>query len=386
MSHFRVISCFLLFVASSFNAVARIWTNSHGQQFDAEFEKMEGTRVVFVTPAGKRFTTAILDLSAADQAFLKKRAGGAVEELRSNFGRPWPRESSAASRQGCKVVSEDREKSVYIYESLGYRFYSDSRITHDALDGFAQVFESTRAYLAALPISMMCGETVAKKSKILLFGTEAAYLNSGGMRGSAGCYMPRHRLVLIPMVSLGLIEGGTGFSRDMRRDDRVMVHELVHQLTPSAYFNHGAMGWFSEGLAEYVAATPYFNGTFRPDAYGNKVKEYVSGQGGKGIGRNLGAVIHAPPLREFMLMSYAQFSGSDANRNYGLGLLLTHYFFHMEGGGNARRITSFLEGLLEGKSGDAALEPLLGGGDFGKLEREVSAAWAKKGIEIRFGK
>ena len=385
MSPCRVISCCLLFIASCFNADARIWTSSQGQRFDAEFERMDGTRVVFVTPGGKRFTAAMLDLSDEDQAFLRKREGGTVEDLRSNFGRPWPREASAARRQGCKVVSEDADKRVYIYESPGYRFYSDSRITHDALDGFAQVFESTRAYLAALPISMMCGETVAKKSKVLLFGTEEAYLKSGGMRGSAGCYMPHHRLVLIPMDSLGLIKGGTGFSRDIQRDDRVMVHELVHQLTPSAYYNHGAMGWFSEGLAEYVAATPYFNGTFRPDTHGNDVKEYVSGQGTKGMGRNLGAVIHAPPLREFMLMNYGQFSGRDANRNYGLSLLLTHYFFHIEGGGNARRITSFLEGLLEGKSGDAALEPLLGGGDFGKLEREISSAWARKGIEIRFG-
>ncbi len=385
MSPLRAISCCLVLLSISSVAEARIWTTSQGRRFEAELQKMEGARALFVTRSGKRFTTAILDLSQADQRFLRQKAGGVVEELRSNFGRPWPREASGARGQGCKVVSADKAKSVYIYESPGYRFYSDSRITEDALDGFALVFESTRAYLAALPISMMRGETVSKKSRVLLFGTAAGYMRSGGMPGSAGCYMPRNRLVLIPMDSLGLIEGGTGFSRDMRRDDRVMVHELVHQLTPTAYYNHGAMGWFSEGLAEYVAATPYFNGTFRPDKHGNAVKEYVSGQGTKGMGRNLGEVIRAPHLREFMLMDYARFSGREANTNYGLGLLLTHYFFHMEDGGNARRVTTFLEGLQAGKSGDEALEPLLGGGGFEKLEQEISAAWVKKGIEIRFG-
>jgi len=57
----------------------------------------------------------------------------------------------------------------------------------------------------------------------------------------------------------------------------------------------------------------------------------------------------------------------------------------MEGGGKARRITAFLKGLHEGASGEAALAPLLGGGSFEKLEFEISAEWAKKGINISFG-
>jgi hypothetical protein len=59
------------------------------------------------------------------------------------------------------------------------------------------------------------------------------------------------------MASLGLIEGGTGFSLNTKRHNNVLVHELVHQLTPDAYLAPGALGWFSEGLAEYMAITPY---------------------------------------------------------------------------------------------------------------------------------
>lgn len=57
----------------------------------------------------------------------------------------------------------------------------------------------------------------------------------------------------------------------------------------------------------------------------------------------------------------------------------------MEGGGNARRITEFLKGLHAGKYGEESLAPLLGGGSFEKLEAEISAEWAKKGVQIRFG-
>ena len=141
-----------------------------------------------------------------------------------------------------------------------------------------------------------------------------------------------------------------------------------------------------EALQDAVASTPYNNGVFRPDIRGNSVLAYVTARGEDGrFGRNLGTEISAPPLKDFMLMGYSSFSGDQANRNYALGLLLTHYFFHMEGGGKARRITKFLKGLHAGNKGEAALAPLLDRGDFKKLEKDISSAWRRKGVTIRFG-
>jgi hypothetical protein len=191
--------------------------------------------------------------------------------------------------------------------------------------------------------------------------------------------------VLVPMASLGLTEGGTGFSLNATRDNKVLVHELVHQLTPMAYLQPGALGWFSEGLAESMAITPYNWGYFSPDVYGNAVKSYVTALGPDGHGgRALGTTLAAPRLKSFLLMPYSMYSGSNGNFNYGLGLLLTHYFLHMEGGGKAGRITAYLKRLQAGQAGEQALEALLGGGSYEKLEGEISAAWARMGVEIRF--
>lgn len=284
----------------------------------------------------------------------------------------------------CKVISEDPKSGRYVYESPSYRFTCDARVTDDALRNFSVMFETTRRYVQSIPLSLGGGRDRNGKLDILLFRSMDQYIMAGGPPSSAGCYA--QCLVLVPMASLGLKEGGTGFSLDIARPNHVLIHELAHQLTPEAYMGSGTRGWFSEGLAEYVAITPYTWGCFRPDIHGNVVKAYVTSRGGDGIGgRSLGTDIAAPKLKDFMLIPYARYSGQEANFNYGLGLLLTHYFFHMEGGGKAFRITRFLNELEAGREGEASLAPLLGGGTYEKLEGEISAAWARMGVRIRFG-
>lgn len=370
-------------LAASLPAGARTWTNTLGRTFEAEFVRLDGANVIFVLPDSRAFSSPLADLCLADRAVLQAgaRPAGTVA---STFNRPWPREVRLDGPVMCKVVSEDPKSRRYVYESPGYRFTCDARVTDDALRNFSVMFEATRKYAQSIPLSLGGGRERNGKLDILLFRGMDQYIQAGGPPASAGCYA--QGVVLVPMSSLGLKEGGTGFSLDTARPNNVLVHELAHQLTPDAYMVAGARGWLSEGLAEYIAITPYSWGYFRPDIHGNVVKTYVTSRGGDGPGgRSLGTDIAAPRLKDFMLMPYARYSGQDANFNYGLGLLLTHYFFHMEGGGKALRITRFLKELQAGRQGEASLAPLLGGGDFEKLEGEISAAWARMGVRIRFG-
>lgn len=301
----------------------------------------------------------------------------------SNVGGTWPKEIRLDGAVQCKVVSEDAKAGRHIYESPGYRFTCDARVTDDALRNFSVMFEATRKFGKSLPLGLG-GRERDGKLDVFLFSTKLAYVKSGGSPNSAGCFT--RGVVLVPMESLGLKQGNTGFSLDTKRDNLVLIHELAHQLTPGAYLQPGALGWFSEGLAEYMAVTPYNWGYFAPDIHGNAVKAFVTSHGEKGQGgRALGFRIQAPKLKDFFLMSYRDFSGKNPNLNYGLGLLITHYFFHMEGGGSGTRIFRFLKGLQTGAQGEAAIAPLLGGGSYEKLEAEISAAWARKGIEIKFG-
>jgi hypothetical protein len=365
-------------LAAALTAAGRPWTDRFGRTFEADLVRVDGANVI-LKQGDRMFTTPLVDLSAADVARLQGGAPmQAAEMTAANFGRPWPREVRLPGPVACKTVTEDAKAGKYVYESPGYRFTCDSRVTDDALRNFSVMFETTLQYAKAVPLGL-AGRERNGKLDVLLFGSMREYVRHGGPPNSAGCFT--RGVVLVPMESLGLKEGGTGFSLDSRRDNKVLIHELVHQLTPTAYMRPGAVGWFSEGLAEWIAVTPYNWGYFSPDIHGNAVMAYVTGRGG----RALGTTIRAPGLRGFFLMPYAEFSGADANFNYGLGLLLTHYFMHLEGGGKSIRLARFLKGMQAGQQGEAALAPLLGGGTYEKLEAEIAAAWARKGVEIHFG-
>lgn len=350
---------------------------------------MDGANVIFMAPNSRAFSTPLATLSVGDQGVVKNGASTLAAPttavVASTFNRPWPHEVRLDGPVTCKVISEDRKTQRYVYESPGYRFNCDARVTDDAVRNFSVMFETIRKYALQIPLSLGVSRERQGKLDVVLFARAIDYARAGGPPGTAGCYV--NGVVLVPMESLGLKEGGTGFSLDStRRNNTVLVHELVHQLTPDAYMSAGARGWFSEGLAEYMAITPYNWGYFKPDIYGNVVKAYATGLGADGLGgRALGTDLTAPRLKDFLLMSYGQFSSPNGNFNYGLGLLLTHYFFHMEGGGKAFRITQFLKGLEAGLRGEASLAPLLGGSSYEKLEGEITAAWARMGVKIRFG-
>lgn len=356
---------------------------------------MDGANAIFVFENGRTFSTPLADLSAADQRSLVRlqstapanpaAPATATAPVQTNFGYPWPREIRVDGASQSKVVSEDPKTGRYIYESPHYRFTCDAKLNSDVLRNFAMMFETTHKYATSVPLALHSGVIRQGRMDVLLFQSMQGYIQAGGPPGSAGCYSPATGIVMVPMESLGLTWTSTGFTLDTKRQNKVLIHELAHQLTTREYMRSMRNGWLVEGLAEYFASTPYTWGHFRPDPQGNVVLSYVTAYGEDGrFGRNLGKKLRAPRLKQFLLMDYSSFAGTNARFNYGFALLVTHYFLHMEGGGKSFRITEYLKGLRAGKNDEEALAPLLGGSTFEKLEAEFADAWRRKGIEIEF--
>jgi hypothetical protein len=303
-----------------------------------------------------------------------------------NFGLPWPERIKFGEDPEVDTVEEDPEKKRFIYESANYRYVCDVRLSKSVVKGFAVLFEATHLYCRSLPLAINGGKTVDDKHQILLFEEFDDYVKAGGPPGSAGVFIGGRGVVMVPLTSLGVRPVGSGYMLDRDKSSKTLPHELVHQLTPEAYFGKGAMGWFTEGLAEYVAVTPYRSGAFSVRGNQKDIFDYATGFGSKDMGgRGLGTKIGLPALKTFMFQDYSQFL-AQPQLNYGCGLLITTYFFHLDGEGDGKRIKAFLKALHDGVVGDKALDLLLGGRSFDQLEEDIVKAWSRKGVDFIFAK
>jgi hypothetical protein len=171
---------------------------------------------------------------------------------------------------------------------------------------------------------------------------------------------------------------------DRDKSNETLPHELTHQLTPDRYYETGSMGWFTEGLAEYIATTPYRAGSYNVRGNLKDIVESVTAYGRDDrSGRALGTKISLPPLKTYMMQSYSKFL-SQAQLNYGTGLLITTYFIHFDGNGDGARLKAFLKALREGKEGEEALAVLRDGRSFEQMEQDIIKGWGRKGVTFTF--
>jgi len=375
----------------------RVWTDDQGRRTKAVLLRVEDAHALLQLPDGREASFPLEKLSKVDQAFIEKFGlDGHDEEDESaaeeggypeNFDDRWPERVRFEGDPEINTVEENDDEKSFVYESANYRYNSDVRLSNSVVKGFAVMFEATHQFVRELPLAVSGGRKQDGKYPIILLETEEDYYKAGGPPGSAGVYIGGKNIVMVPLTSLGVQKVGSGYMLDRDKSSKTLPHELVHQLTPNRYYAPGSMGWFTEGLAEYVANTPYYrSGMYNVKMNSRPIIEYVTAYGKDNTGgRALGEEIHLGPLKDFMLQSYSSFTGS-AQINYGCGLLIANYFFHMDRKEDAARIKKFLKALNEGKEGEQALEVLLDGQTWLELEEEIAKAYSSKGIDFTFSK
>ena len=382
---------FAIFPGLLHAAELRSWTDVQGRRIEARMAGLDGESVLLELKDGRKVPYPLAKLSAADADYARSEAAKAPEEKSgadgdkaAGFDSPWPDRIRFTEDPEINVVKEDAENKQFIYESANYRYVCDVRLAKSVVKGFAIMFEATHQFCRSLPLKIDGGEKRDGKLQIRLFEKFDDYVAAGGPPESAGVFIGGSSEVLVPLDSLGVRPVGSGYMLDRDKSSKTLPHELTHQLTPVAYFRTAAMGWFSEGLAEYVAVTPYRSGTYNVRNNHRDIVEYVTGYGKKGNGgRGLGENISLPPLKAFMLQDYDRFL-ENAQVNYGVALLLTYYFMQMDGEEDAARLKEFLQALRKGKDREEALGVLLGGRSFEQLEKDVAKAWSRRGVDLTF--
>jgi hypothetical protein len=389
-------SIILLFFAGFMPGMARqierIWTDDQGRNTKALLLRVENGNAILQLPSGKESPFPIAKLSQDDQLWIRnfsqkkeKDIPENADEKKLNFNAPWPERIKFSDDPEIITVKEDKDTNEFVYESANYRYNCNVRLNNSVVKGFAVLFEATHQFVRELPLAVNGGAKKNGKYEIILFEFEKDYISAGGPPGSAGVYIGGKNIVMVPLTSLGVKKLGSAYSLDRDKSSKTLPHELVHQLTPDPYFAAGSMGWFTEGLSEYVAVTPYYaGGSFNVRANSRPIIEYAIGYGKDGTGgRGLGKEIKLGPLKNFMLQSYSGFT-SNAQVNYGCGLLIANYFFHMDQKEDAARIKKFLAALRENKQGEAALEVLLDGQSWLELEKDIAKAYSGKGVKFTF--
>jgi len=366
----------------------RTWVDNQDRKVEATLVGVKEGTVLLRLKDGKEMDFPLARLSAADVAYVDKQREAlkeAAAKPRMNFDAAWPERVSFKDDPEVEVMEEDKDAGRFTYESGNFRYVCDVKLASSVVRGFARMFEATHLYCMTLPIGMTGGRQIDGKYQILLFEKEADYIKEGGPPGSAGVFIGGKGIIMVPLTSLGVRLVGTTYILDRDGSNKTLPHEITHQLTPENYYAPGSMGWFTEGLAEYVAITPYAVGTYNVKMNLKAITEYVTAYGKNGNGgRNIGEKIHIPDLQRFFLQDYKSFL-SNPQQSYGISALLVYYFFHFDGDGDAKRVKAFLAALHEGKTGEAALEVLLDGRTYEALQKEIAEKWERKGVDFTFG-
>jgi len=399
---FGFCSFFALCSLGNAEEVTRTWTDMSGRSFEGTLLSATPTKISIRRNDGKTFDVDRARLSAADLDYVTKRSVATPTETNApanepategmlagyegttaNFDVPWPDNPGVEQESPITVIEENVEEKRFIYESPHFRFQSNVLLRPSLLQKVALMFEGTYQMNHDLPLNnRRTRSPKAGKLKARLFETADQYRAAGGPPGSAGVYKGGDDEFMVYLEGLGVQKVGSGYMFDYKGDFHTVYHELTHQLWADLGGYAGI--WMIEGFAEFVACAPFSNGRFSFIKQPRYALEYATGYGKKDQGgRALGNDITMPKLSKLMTMSQAEFY-SDANKNYGLGLLLVYYFILLDGDGDARLFKDCIKALQADKSEEEARKVLLNGRSYEDLEKSVATAFRRKGIKIAF--
>ncbi len=420
----------ILFLSSSLLSYGgvRKWTPVDAEEFEGEFVNLVEGQVAMIrrVDSGKIFQILISDLSEEDRQVIggvvdlskssketreKKKPSDAellrelfektrsqrrqrrffpgTEKIPENFLDEWPEVVSTDLKPEIIELGFDEELHRYTYQSPHYEFISDVKLSRSLISKLSVLFEATRDYCFELPLSLKKAHLPGQEHRfqVFLFEKYETYVREGAPQGSAGVYFSGKDIVLVPLQSAGVKKVASSYTFDYKGSNKTLAHELTHQLTERCYYVSGARGWFSEGLAEYVAVTPYRSGKYNTRSDRNAVRDYAmeygrDGRGGRGLSR-VGDEIEVGDLQTFMLQSYSSFT-ANGNFNYGVGLLLTYYFLKMDREGDRGAINAFLKACREGTEGQKLIDTLLQGRSWDELEADIARGWRSRGVRLVF--
>ncbi|MFM2165633.1 MAG: hypothetical protein RIS79_4 [Verrucomicrobiota bacterium] len=370
----------------------RTWTSTDGRKIEAAFVSTTVDAVKIRMANGSTFDVPLARLSPEDQAFVKAQTSAAqnAEVSPSRALKEWPRTVSLADKPEVVVVREDDEKKEFVYRSPHYEFVCDSKLGSNVVREFGRMFEATYELTCQLPLDLKpAPERLREIFQARLFTNKSDYMDAGAIEGSAGVYMSGKKALMVPLSSLGVRMVGTRVTLEQNpnaQDNGTLIHEITHQM-----MNHWLPvlpTWFIEGSAEYVEMLEYnSNGKFNLIGLNRQVKAYAENMS---RGNKTFTMIDLEELMTIDGRRWAEALGKDgmATENYGSAGLMTYFFYHLDGKGDAANMIAFLREVenvkTDAESENAVKKHLLRERSYAQLADEVKKAFRKEGVPIEF--
>ena len=375
-----------------------VWTSTDGRKIEASFVAMEGAGVKIRMANGSTFTVPLARLSPEDQTFAKGQASALPAKASSapsadspTASATWPRTVSLEDKPAVTTVKEDADTREFIYRSPHYEFQCDSKLGANVVREFGRMFEATYLINSLLPLDFKPQpEPLREFFLARLFTEKSTYMKEGGVEGSAGVYSRGKKALMVPLSSLGVKLVGSRVSLEYGDDQNnvVLIHEITHQMMN--HWLNKLPTWYIEGSAEYVSMLEYnSNGRFSLIGLNRRLQNYAGRRNYAGGGKSFTMI----DLEELMTIEGARWSaalgrGGSASENYGSAGLLTYFFYHLDGKGDAAHTIAFLRQVQNAKTTEeeqaAVKAHLLRERSYAQLAEEVKKALRKEGLDITY--
>jgi hypothetical protein len=385
----------------------RVWKSADGKTVEAAFIALEGESVKIKGKNGAVFSVPLTRLSPEDQTWARSQAAPAASTTANPATtadsppaeKTWPRSVGLDDKPEVTVVKEDAATKEFIYRSPHYEFICDSRLGANVVREFGRMFEATYLLNCKLPLDLKPKpEPLREFFQAKLFTNEDDYMKDGGLPGSAGIYMRSDKALKVPLSSLGVKMVGSRVTLDKAGDDdnATLIHEITHQMM-NHWLRH-LPTWFTEGSAEYTEILEYnASGRFTLSGLRGRLKDYAQQANYWQTGPM--KMLDLKELMEIESDAWAAAlerpvkipdvtGATQAGQNYGSAGLLTYYFYHVDGKGDAANIIAWLRDIEAG--GREVDEPaltkkhLLRERTYEQLAADVKKGLKKEGIDVEF--
>ncbi|MDB6118161.1 MAG: hypothetical protein JWO08_1942 [Verrucomicrobiaceae bacterium] len=295
----------------------------------------------------------------------------------------WPR---SVALQGTPAVSIIERTSIsgrqYAMQTEHYEFQSDAQVGADVVREMARVFEATYELNKLLPLRLHPEPEKGRPRFVArLFSKDRDYFAAGGMQGSAGTYSRDQACILVPISSMGVKMVNGRMQTERTENTETLIHEVTHQMMNT--WLPLVPRWYAEGSADYIAMADYVHGRFFLNQMEDRLRRYLKRRGQQG---DTFMMLRPAELMTLDAKTWSMALASNAggaSQNYASATLLTYYFYHLDGKGDAAGMLKYLRAIERGApEAEASATHLLRGRSMAQLESDVTDAFERRGIKV----